>query len=624
MRAAKYVMIGKLTNGTKILKIRFPLDHSTLTLVRSLTGRKYNPTAKIWTAPISIESIQALKDGGFTLSPNTDSFLTKTLEKYLKVPDQNLVIPGLNGILRPFQFEGVSFVDIRNGRGIIGDEMGLGKTIQGIGYMGLHREKVPVIIVTTFSSKLVWEREIKKWLGNVPVSVLFSSPKTYYKKHPKLRKDGYIIINYDILSNWVKELRTLKAKLIITDEFQKYKTDAAKRTKAVKALAKGIPSVIPMSGTPIENKPIEIFNAANLVSPELFPNRWKFQQRYCDPKHNGFGWNYDGHSNEAELHSKLKQIMIRRLKKDVLKELPDKTYAIVPLEIDNTREYFKAENDFVEYVRESSESKFNNDLSAVEKKMAEEIASFLGKYGVKEVDFGAHTLSFEEDREIYVNEKVQKATNSPWLAQIEALKQLAVIGKLKSVIEWTKDFLDSEEKLVLFAHHKFVVDALMTEFGPIAVKIVGGVSDIKRQAAIDAFQTNPKTRLCIISEAAAEAITLTAACNIGIIEFPWGPKKLDQIIDRLHRFGQLKNVIIHYLVAQGTIDEKIAALLDRKRIVIDSIVDGKVTQSDSLLGELIKEFRLYDRMKKAAQSLHDDLKATGRVTFHKKYEGIKN
>ena len=187
----------------------------------------------------------------------------------------------------------------------------------------------------------------------------------------------------------------------------------------------------------------------------------------------------------------------------------------------------------------------------------------------------------------------ERASNAATLAEIEGLKQLAVQGKMKQAIDWIQNFLDSDGKLVVFAVHKFVIDALMTHFGTqLAVKIDGSTPMADRQRAVDVFQHNPECRLFIGNiQAAGIGITLTTASNVVFLELPWQPGALVQAEDRCHRIGQKDSVNIYYLLATDTIEEKIAQLLDRKRKILDAVLDGKETDQESLLSELMNEYK---------------------------------
>ena len=324
-----------------------------------------------------------------------------------------------------------------------------------------------------------------------------------------------------------------------------YMNNSAQRTKAIKMLGKNIPHILALSGTPIVNRPIEAFNAINLINPDLFPNQWEYAHYFCGAKHNGFGWDFNGATHTKELHQRLVEtIMIRRLKKDVLTELPDKVKSFVPVELSNNKEYRKAETNFIDYIRSTK-----GNLAAM------------------------------------------KASYAQTLASIEGLKQLAAKGKMSQAIDWIRNFLDVDGKLVVFATHKFVIDILMTEFGEIAVKIDGSVSANERQKAVDDFQNKDKVRLFVGNiQAAGVGITLTASSNVVFLELPWTPAALVQAEDRIHRIGQKDTANIYFLLATGTIEEKIAALLDKKSKVLNSVLDGKDTDQDSLLSELINQY----------------------------------
>ena len=544
----KKIYRGVLLKTAKLIKentikITFPFNTIDLGKVKSLEGRLYHPDSKSWSCPVSLENIEMLQSFEFLLDEELKKIHSK---KQLIVPIDSLKemkIPGLKGQLLPYQNKGVSFINQKNGRVLLADEMGLGKTIQVLAWLQLHPELRPVVIIVPASLKLNWQREINKWMrDNCRTEILSgSSPHSLNTNLADI-----FIINYDVLPFWIGRFERIQSKVLVTDECHYFKNNNAKRTKAVLKLGKLIPHILALSGTPITNRPVEIFNAVNLIDSTLFPSRWGFLHKYCGAKHNGFGWDFNGATNTKELHERLiNSIMIRRKKKDVLKELPDKTRSFIPIELNNDKEYKNAEKDFIQWIRENK-----------------------GKIAAN------------------------KASNAMALTEIETLKQLAVKGKMKQVINWINDFLESGEKLVIFAVHHFVIDMLMKEFKEIAVKIDGSVTGINRQRAVDDFQTNRNTKLFIGNiKAAGVGITLTATSKVVILELPWTPGELEQAIDRVHRIGQENKVIAYFLLALDTIEEKIAALLDKKRKILDSVLDGIDSEQESLLTELINEYK---------------------------------
>jgi SNF2 family DNA or RNA helicase len=538
MISRKVASMAENQSGDRVIQIEFSYDLDTLFKVRGIHGRKYHQEQNCWSAPLRIETAESLINWGFTLDDTLISFLNNANGRAKEITQVN-GIPGLGGALHPFQSKGVSFVDFNNGRALIADEMGLGKTVQALAWLQLHPDKRPVIIATPASVKENWAREAKIWLPDPDVQIL--SGQTPYEITGEI-----IIINYDILVFWWQELKRLQPQVFITDECHFYKNNRARRTKAVKKLAKGIPHFIALSGTPIENKPVEIYNAWQIIDPINCPAWPYFTVHFCNARHTPYGIDVSGASNKAELHKKLVgSIMIRRLKKDVLPELPAKVHSFIPIKLSNEREYRTAEDDFISYV--------------------------IQEKGVTEAE---------------------KLSNTEVKATIEELKQLAVKGKLKHAIEWIKDFLEIDGKLVLFTHHHFVLDAIMEEFKEIAVKYDGRMTPVQKEKAKDEFQTNSEIRLFVGNmQAAGVGINLTAASSVAFLELPWSPTIIDQCSDRCHRIGQKDTVNIYYLLATNTVEERIIRLLDSKRKVLDAVMDGKVTEIGSLLSELIKDYQ---------------------------------
>jgi SWI/SNF-related matrix-associated actin-dependent regulator 1 of chromatin subfamily A len=295
--------------------------------------------------------------------------------------------------------------------------------------------------------------------------------------------------------------------------------------------------------------------------------------RYCDAKFNGFGWEFKGATNIEELHEKIKPIMIRRLKEDVLSELPGKTFSFIPLELDNQKEYLAAENDFINYVKNKTEIELRDAFATT-------------------IDNSNNMLLFNED--MLENLKEEKANKANPLSQMNALKQLAVKGKLKHAISWIDEFMETGNKLVVFAWHQFVIDELVKAFPKISVKLDGRDSVFQKQKAIDTFQYDPACKLFIGQEkAAGVAITLTAASHAAVTEYPWNPMILKQDYDRLDRIGQKNAVNIYQLLGLNTIEEKIAKILDERMQMSSGILDGKKINSKMLITELIKEYQKY-------------------------------
>ncbi len=539
----KAASLAQNKQGKTVIKIKFHYDIFLLQKVRSLMGRVYHKEEDCWSVPLIPDTFETLRSWGFSLDEKAEAYARKSKEQTY----YGVTIPKLKGTLRHFQNEAVEFTENKNGCILNADEMGLGKTIETLAWLQLHRDRVPVVVIVPASAKFVWEREANIWLPQPNEEVL--SGETPYEISGKI-----LIINYDIFPYWERYLKELDPQVLIMDEVHYIKNNSAKRTKAVKRFAKGIPYRIGLSGTPIENRPVEIYNAWSIIDPVRCPSYWEFTEKFCGRKRSRYGhWDNSGAEHTARLHSVLTHtIMLRRKKEDVLPELPAKEGSFVPLLLHNKDEYQAAERDLIAFLVKTKG-----------------------------------------------NEAATRAQRAEAMVKIEVLKQLAAKGKLIEAIQWIKDFLEIENKLVVCASHTSVIDTLMETFKGIAVRLDGSVSNKGKQKAVDEFQHNAKIKLFVGHiKAAGVAITLTAASKVAILEFPWTPGALDQAIDRVHRIGQLNNVIAYYLMARGTIEEKIAQILDKKRKILSAVLDGEEVQTTALLIELMNDY--YYNYKKAA------------------------
>jgi SWI/SNF-related matrix-associated actin-dependent regulator 1 of chromatin subfamily A len=536
-KTIRSAVLSKDKSGNAIIKITFAFNAEDLAKVRTLPNRKYNPNEKFWTTPATPEIVEKLKEWNYILSPELLQLIPPTIVKSVS-EYKKLNIPGLQKELFPFQHQGVAFLESKRGRALIADEMGLGKTVQALAYLQLHPEQRPVLIIVPASLKLNWKREAETWMSAPNVEILSGST-------PYSISGQIVIINYDIFHYWVDKLRKYPFTTMILDEVHYIKNSQAGRTKAVKKMGKSIAHIMALSGTPIVNRPIEAFNALQLINPTIIPDFWKYTQRYCGAKHNGFGWDFSGATNTQELHEILTgSVMIRRLKKDVLKELPDKIYTYIPIPLTNETVYRAAESDFIKYLKSTK--------------------------GQEAADRASLAVSFTKG---------------------EALRQLAGEGKLEAAINWIEDFLEEDGKLVVFAIHRFVIDALMNKFYNKAVKVDGSVSLTERQRAVDRFQTDPDCRLFVGNvKAAGVGLTLTAASSVAFLELPWTPGDLSQAQDRCHRIGQKSAVNIYYLLVPDSVEERIALILDIKQEILSSVLDGRPAEMDTLLTELIKQY----------------------------------
>lgn len=476
-------------------------------------------------------------------------------------------IPGFNFQLRNFQAEGVRFMEKMSGRCLLADEQGTGKTVMVTAYA--HKNaKMPMLIICPNSLKFNWRNEIVAMTGNqYKINIIGKTyskretsdrkakhPNVCYSKVPVPGNDIYII-NFDIVGKNLSALVDLGLVFVAIDESQKIKNSKASRTKHVVSLITGtvvdkketkkigpeIHSVVFMSGTPQVNRPVELWTTVNTLAPwvDEFSKFTKFAFKFCGATHNGYGWNFNGHSNLQELHDLLvDKIMIRRLKKDVLSELPPKVVTNVPLEFDRTK--------YDQVARGFDGLDWANAVKTI-------------------VQFGGNP-----------------PTSNAEIVAIQKLREIAAMSKLDSTVEWIKDYCEDGQKLVVFAHHRNVIDFIknnlekVEEYKNKVVTITGSDTNDERAEAVARFQNDPRVKVIIVSiTAGGFGLTLTAASAVAFVQLPWSPAEFDQCSDRVHRVGQTaSSVDIYVLMAENTIEEDISALIVSKRQVFDQAIDG--------------------------------------------------
>jgi len=510
-----------------------------------VVGRVWDPNLNAWVAPATTENVNYLRSLGFVLTNAVRTFMGEPVGRTIVVPAQvssppvTIDVEKLKGLFG-YQIEGVRFLEQRQGIGIIGDEMGLGKTVQALGYLRLHPELSPVLVICPAVAKYVWYEFAQRWLQITSEDVcVLSSRQT--NGIDLLNKKRLYVINYDVLKDWEELLLQVGFKVVIGDEVQYVSNIKAKRTKAFVRIARRIPKRIFLSGTPIKSFPSEFFTVLNLVEPKVFSNRWEYLQRYCNPRHNGFGWVFRGASNQDELRKLITPLMLRREKQEVLVDLPPKLLQVVPLECEEIqlKAYEDADREFREWVIQN------------------------------------------------LTRKVQTEARN----RIEHLKQLAYIAKRNAVIQWIRDFLESGKKLVVFGVHLRVLDDIEHMFADVCVRVDGHTKPEDRKLLEQKFQNDPSVQLFVGQViAAGVALTLTAASSVAFVELPWTTADLDQAADRCHRIGQKDVVSVYFLIAKDTVEEKIMRYLDRKRTVVRKLLDGKEVESEDLLESLLVEY----------------------------------
>ncbi|HTN22656.1 MAG TPA: DEAD/DEAH box helicase [Solirubrobacteraceae bacterium] len=439
----------------------------------------------------------------------------------------------LGGELAPFQWAGVHYV-LAARRAFIADEQGLGKTVEALAALEADGA-FPAIVVCPASLKLNWQREAAHWLAHRSVAVLEG-------RGIGPRPADITILNYEIVAAHREALARMRPKALVVDESHYVKNPQAKRTQAMRRLAAAVAPDglrLALSGTPVLNHAEELVSQLRVIGRlEDFGSGAQFSRKFR------------GELSEERLHWHLRRrCFVRRLKAEVLPQLPAKRQVVVPVALSNEREYRLAEEDVIAWLREQP-----LDLRELKAKIAA-------------------TLRAER------------------LAQLGTLQRLAARGKLAAALTWIHDFLESGEPLVVFARHIEVQEAVLARF-PDAAHLLGKDSIAARDAAVAAFQSAGGPQLLIgATRVAAQGITLTRASNVAFLELEWTPAMHDQAEDRCHRIGQRDAVTAWYLLAADTIDETMAALIQRKRGIVAAVTDGRRLDGDGLVEAVVRELR---------------------------------
>ncbi|MCU6767383.1 DEAD/DEAH box helicase [Barnesiella propionica] len=430
----------------------------------------------------------------------------------------------------PYQNEGILF-GLEKKRLIIGDEPGLGKTLQSIGIADTANA-YPCLVICPSSLKINWQREFEK-LTDKKALVLDNSTRTTWPYLLQMGIYQIAIVNYESLRKYfvwdIKGRKSFRLKdvvfcpqiklfrSIIIDESHRVKDPAAQQTIFTKGITTGKKYIILLSGTPVVNKPEDLVSQLSIMERLTeFGGKAKFLADYAEGENLG--------NLSAELYERC---MIRREKRSVLADLPDKTRVDLYVDISNVDEYRLAQEDLAGYLRQYKEC---------------------------------------------TDSEIRRKMRMEALVKFMTLRSLSAKGKVKQAVDFINVFLDSGKKLIIFCSLHEIVDELKKLF-PCEVSVTGRDSVVSKQAAVDSFQQNPDTKLIICSiKAAGVGLTLTASSNVAFVEFPWTYADCCQCEDRAHRIGQKDNVTCYYLIGRGTIDRVLYNIINDKKSIANQIM----------------------------------------------------
>ncbi|XP_026456583.1 SWI/SNF-related matrix-associated actin-dependent regulator of chromatin subfamily A-like protein 1 isoform X2 [Papaver somniferum] len=548
------VCIKLILHSSGKIAAKFTYNEIVVSAFRSMPQAWWSGKERLWMFPMSslssVEKILSEIKGISVELEKLDPLVHRAIVAASAVPDlrdlYDRMPSSVESKLLPFQRDGVKFVLQHGGRALLADEMGLGKTLQAIAFAACFRDSWPVLVITPSSLRLQWASMIKEWLSIpsneilVVLSQCSGSNKGGFTIVPSSSKgtiplDGlFNIISYDVVPKLQHMLMNLNFKIVIADESHYLKNAQAKRTIASIPVLQKAQYVMLLSGTPALSRPIELFKQLEALHPDVYKNVREYGERYCK---GGFFGLYQGASNHDELHNMIKATtMIRRLKKDVLSELPVKRRQQVFLDI--------AEKDMRQI------NALFRELEIVKTK----IKACASKEDVDKLKFSEKNL-------------INKIYNDSAEAKIPAVKDY-----LETVIEAGCKFL-------IFAHHQSMIEAIheyLLKKKVRCIRIDGGTTPSLRHAMVSDFQEKDDIKAAVLSiKAGGVGLTLTAASTVFFAELSWTPGDIIQAEDRAHRIGQVSSVNVYFLLANDTVDDIIWDVVQSKLENLGQMLDGQ-------------------------------------------------
>ena len=525
------------------------------------------------------EKLEQIK---FLNQPNNDSKSKKVMytidykEDCQNMPKLNDLPKGLFKSLYRFQKQGIIFGIKKFSRLLIADEMGVGKTVQAISLSSLYQKDWPVLVICPSSLKFAWRDEVTQWLSDIldknEIQVIKHS-KNEFKENIK-----YYIISYDLSVRMVDKIIEKKFQYIIADEAHYLKSRTAKRTKCLTPILQRAKRVVLLTGTPILAKPMEIFPLLHILRPDKFKGFKEFGSRYCDPKILRFGLvDWSGSANSRELNSILNRLMIRRLKKDVLSQLPPKKRQKIEI---------------------STDSKIIKKLKILMEKTSKKFEKLLGtQIELEKLGINIEDLKKEKDKEKEKEEDEKNKEEESVLNKFNKAYCMTGQAKIPGICDYVNYLVDNSCKFLIFAHHTEILDSIeevIINDKISYIRIDGKVPVEKRQDLVNKFQNDEDCLVAILSiTACATGLTLTKASTVVFAELHFTPSIRIQAEDRAHRIGQESGCVnIHYLFGADTLDLLLFRKLNEKQNIVSTTLDNKskdlnVTKIKEQVGDFI-------------------------------------
>ena len=529
------------------LFLSFPYNQNIVDSIKQLPYRYWNTNTREWEIPLNkLQYVLDLFKSSIVDIFDKDGVLFRQQEKPVKT--------SLNYQFKttPFQhqMDGLKY-GLEHDKWLLGDEQGLGKTKQIIDLACIKKKengyKHCLIICGVNGLKWNWQNEISihsnetgyiigQRLKNNKIIIGSNKDKAYDLDNIDKINDYFLITNVEslrddaILTKLIKLCKSGEISMIAADEVHKMKNPSSQQGKAFLKLQ--APQMVAMTGTPLMNTPLDLYIILKWLGYETH-SFYLFKNHYCEMGGYG-GYQIVGYKNLKELQVKLDEIMLRRLKNDVL-DLPDKLYVDEYVEMDNEQD-----------------------------KIYKEVTCEL-RNNIDKIKMSNNPLS-----ELI---RLRQATGYPGILSSKVTKS----AKLDRMEELVNDAIENGKKVVIFSNWTQITDIVKERLSSKyrCLVITGDTKDNERQDAINKFQTDNNYKIMIGSIGAlGTGVTLTEGSVEIFLDEPWNKALKDQAEDRCHRIGQKNNITVYTLLTKGTIDEKIHSLVYKKGKMSDLLVDN--------------------------------------------------
>ncbi|MCP6727362.1 MAG: SNF2-related protein [Patescibacteria group bacterium] len=530
-------------NNKNELVLTFDYNAALVEIVKHFDSRKYDNETKEWTVPVLhvVQVLDTLTPLGFHTSLEVLEEYDKAKKKKKKIKriregdfkDSEIeIFKLLNLPLFGFQEIGAGFL-VATKSSLLGDEPGCGKSIQSIATVLIRKAK-KILILCPSTLKLNWKDEIEKWASH-KTSIVIGGDKKLRAKQWNQDVDFYIM-NYELLLRDMDYINKIEWDFLIADEATRISNPKAKQSKNIKKIKAKYR--IALTGTPLNNAVQDVWNILDFCQPNLLGTFWQFTQKYCDKDRFG---GITGYKNLSELKKHISDNMLRRKKKDVLNELPDKLYETLYIEFD------PEEKKIYEAIRD-------------------EIAADLNEYNINRV---------LKDR--YLSNVLVKMVRLKQAADsLELVSEHTFSSKTNALKELLKDIIHKDDKALVFTQFSEMADILMRELKEYRPLLISGkVKQEDRHMNVDTFQNKEENKLMIMTEAGGFGLNLQRANYIIHYDLPWSISKMEQREGRAHRIGQTSNLTVYRLIAQDTVDEYVLKVLHKKQKLSEEILGDR-------------------------------------------------